>query len=348
MKKSLLISLAAISAMSMAAQTTNKVIWDFSTHGIFKEFNDENGPNFIAKETDIIDATGADRDKNMLMDATKDTSLDDPYANQHGIPNRVVSLFDGKTYALVADATWNNGTLSNPTKFVPGEEIEPGVFTDDEIIPLGSEYAANLLNNPYICWLEKTPDNKYYGPARMHWYKSYGSATEYTEKDYGAFDAANWVDDLGAMVFIRSKQGKKPLAGTYIQFPEVQGPCKVTYYVGSTDATHQYSIIPVVNGAPVEDKAEKVSESTAFTAKKYYKKEFNYTGNDKVAIRIMTDGCGLWLQRVEIESSSESGIEDIIANPSDENAPIYNIMGIQVDENYKGIVIKNGKKYIQK
>lgn len=44
---------------------------------------------------------------------------------------------------------------------------------------------------------------------------------------------------------------------------------------------------------------------------------------------------------------TESGIDDIIVD-TDDNAPIYNILGIQVDENYKGIVIKNGKKYIQR
>ena len=41
-----------------------------------------------------------------------------------------------------------------------------------------------------------------------------------------------------------------------------------------------------------------------------------------------------------------AGVETIsIAN---ENAPIYNLQGVQVDENYKGIVIKNGKKFINK
>lgn len=44
----------------------------------------------------------------------------------------------------------------------------------------------------------------------------------------------------------------------------------------------------------------------------------------------------------------ESGIESIITDNADENAPIYNVMGIQVDENYKGIVIKNGKKFVNR
>ncbi len=348
MKKSLLFSLAAVSVMSVAAQT-NKIVWDFTSHGIFKQFCDPNSQLFVDKEADIIDKAGMDREKNALIVAKKDVENypDDPYKEQYGVTNRVVSLFDGKTYAVTPDPEWNNGTLDNPTEFIPGDEIEPGVFTEDEIKPLGEEYAANLKNNPFICWMERTPDNKYYGPARMHWYKNYGSIDKWVDADYNALDAANWVSDKGALVFIKSKQGKAPLAGTYVQFPEVQGPCKVTYYVGSTDATHKYSVIPVVNGSAVEGKTLQVNEDA--TAKRYVKREYNYDGNDKVALRFMTDGCGLVLQRIEIEASgASSAIDNIIANESDENAPIYNLLGVQVDETYKGIVIKNGKKYIQK
>ncbi|MCM1331717.1 MAG: hypothetical protein NC248_03810 [Bacteroides sp.] len=43
------------------------------------------------------------------------------------------------------------------------------------------------------------------------------------------------------------------------------------------------------------------------------------------------------------------GIEDVTVAPvEDENAPMYNLQGVQVDENYKGIVIKNGKKFINR
>lgn len=50
-------------------------------------------------------------------------------------------------------------------------------------------------------------------------------------------------------------------------------------------------------------------------------------------------------------STEDSGIDEVIIGNSYESATqgrIYNMMGIEVDENYKGIVIRNGKKYIQK
>lgn len=42
-----------------------------------------------------------------------------------------------------------------------------------------------------------------------------------------------------------------------------------------------------------------------------------------------------------------SGVQSIAASDSD-NAPIYNVFGQRVDENYRGIIIKNGKKFINK
>lgn len=42
-----------------------------------------------------------------------------------------------------------------------------------------------------------------------------------------------------------------------------------------------------------------------------------------------------------------SGINSIVAAPVQDNR-IFNIWGVQVDENYRGIVISNGKKYIQR
>ena len=46
--------------------------------------------------------------------------------------------------------------------------------------------------------------------------------------------------------------------------------------------------------------------------------------------------------------SETSGIADIIVNEQPQSDVIYNVLGQKVDENYKGLVIKNGKKYIQR
>jgi hypothetical protein len=43
-----------------------------------------------------------------------------------------------------------------------------------------------------------------------------------------------------------------------------------------------------------------------------------------------------------------TGINTIKAAEQNANAPIYNLAGQQVDKSYKGVVIQNGKKMIQK
>lgn len=43
-----------------------------------------------------------------------------------------------------------------------------------------------------------------------------------------------------------------------------------------------------------------------------------------------------------------AGVAGVIVDAEDADAPIYNILGQPVDASYKGLVIKNGKKYINK
>lgn len=47
-------------------------------------------------------------------------------------------------------------------------------------------------------------------------------------------------------------------------------------------------------------------------------------------------------------AGGSSAIEDIIVDADAENAPMFNVLGQQVDASYKGLVIKNGKKFINR
>ena len=72
----------------------------------------------------------------------------------------------------------------------------------------------------------------------------------------------------------------------------------------------------------------------------------------------MTEGTG---RQGVITVDADGFVYELIVNQGDVNgntavdnvvAPmfdnkIYNLLGVEVDETYKGIVIKNGKKYIQ-
>ncbi|MCM1356101.1 MAG: hypothetical protein NC212_06830 [Staphylococcus sp.] len=46
------------------------------------------------------------------------------------------------------------------------------------------------------------------------------------------------------------------------------------------------------------------------------------------------------------EGGDTNGIENIVADELNENAPIYNVMGQRVNKDYKGVLIQNGKKFM--
>lgn len=61
----------------------------------------------------------------------------------------------------------------------------------------------------------------------------------------------------------------------------------------------------------------------------------------------LTNATGTWVTYLKIIRETAAGIQEIPVKVIN-NGAIYNLAGQRVNENYKGIVIKNGKKYIQK
>lgn len=79
-------------------------------------------------------------------------------------------------------------------------------------------------------------------------------------------------------------------------------------------------------------------------------REYSFDGAKLNAITFTNTGeqC-CYVIKVTIATGSEStGIQTVKAETIDVNAPIYNLAGQQVDKNFKGVVIQNGKKMIQK
>lgn len=78
--------------------------------------------------------------------------------------------------------------------------------------------------------------------------------------------------------------------------------------------------------------------------------KFNAAANTKYMVFIPTGQIGLYGFNF-IPAGTSTAIEDVeVANPAAtiKTNVIYNLAGQVVDENYKGIVIKNGKKYLMK
>lgn len=56
----------------------------------------------------------------------------------------------------------------------------------------------------------------------------------------------------------------------------------------------------------------------------------------------------IYMTNIIAHNVDPAGVEGIAADLVEKDSKIYNLMGVQVDENYKGIVIRNGKKFVQK
>ena len=54
------------------------------------------------------------------------------------------------------------------------------------------------------------------------------------------------------------------------------------------------------------------------------------------------------LRYVLLVDNTPANISNALVAPAAKNAPVYNLAGQQVGASYKGVVIKNGKKYVQK
>ena len=122
---------------------------------------------------------------------------------------------------------------------------------------------------------------------------------------------------------------------------------KVTIYsTVNKDAAARTAYWKEVNGVAYTEETAKIMASfkdyenpdvSAYELGKVASFTFTNTGEQPFAVLV-----------VEYEAGSADGIADINADVNDANAPAYNLAGQRVNANAKGLVIKNGKKYVNK
>jgi hypothetical protein len=117
----------------------------------------------------------------------------------------------------------------------------------------------------------------------------------------------------------------------------------------SSGATGSGFTIGLVENGKVTNLAKVNVPQTASNSWDTYKvvsgnlnKEFE-TGQQ--ILRITINGAYCNIDKIELKSTN--GIDDATA-VQQVNGPSYNLMGMKVGADYKGIVIKNGKKYLKK
>ena len=130
--------------------------------------------------------------------------------------------------------------------------------------------------------------------------------------------------------------------------------------IGNLDFTTDWQTYENTITIPAESKDNQNSWtfnlSNMKEANKYYFRNFIFMTADKTENLIATEGTeNLWVKELGVNNNSayqfgtdpSAGINDVVKDNSAVKA-IYNIAGQRVSKDYKGLVIKNGNKYVVK
>lgn len=130
------------------------------------------------------------------------------------------------------------------------------------------------------------------------------------------------------------------------------GTLKIAVRSASSSATDRNMVL-TQDGTEIFNQVIKENEATDYATVEIEgvsKKVFPYVSVEVAAgtvdITYPTSSINFYAFILE-GSSTPTGIENVQV-AENENAPMYNLAGQQVDKNFKGVVIQNGKKFINK
>ena len=123
----------------------------------------------------------------------------------------------------------------------------------------------------------------------------------------------------------------------------VTGACDI--YVVAAHGSSSGDPRPLKIDAVVNETATPVGEVT-FAANEYKSSTLKYTGG-AAKILIYSGKSGINLYDIKVTSGT-SGISNINASEAANEGATFNLLGQKVASNAKGLVIKNGKKFINK
>ena len=280
--------------------------------------------------------------------------------------NKLTTLpvgYKGTVYAIWREAkvTWvlNGGkvvkeiTGADAVKVPTQEELwasykeaaglSSALGTLEEIISKGAGNPHNDANTPCACRvicakLTATQVKAVFGKAEWKWLQTYimGVQTSLTDD----LSAATWRYAIAAF-FLQSIHDAYPVSENFSEAgkPEKWGPA---YQAAHADGNTGTSIVEVELPSKIEGEAytipTPIKEGDTFIG--WYDNN-NGTGTALTVLPIGYDGTvyAIW-------KNTSTGVENVARPALDINAPMYDIMGRQVDETYRGIIIQNGNKYL--
>ena len=253
---------------------------------------------------------------------------------------------DMQYYPEALDFTAENGTVyvgffgfGNLTLDTPAgnKDFTFGISTDESgnkehafvLATIGSDVNAKVFNTemhakdakPYNLFMENDGENLIIGGT------FFGQLPFDTAKNSGEFASDVFMASL--------KKADASVNWTMTGAKEAEAICMSTYKENTIMATTANETVEIANanGETITTKEQTLSDVDAYSPTN---KSAVYCAETKVYVRGQFD-------------PSESAIDDIKdSSLQKEEGATYNLSGQKVGKNYKGIVIKNGKKYLVK
>jgi uncharacterized repeat protein (TIGR02543 family) len=294
------------------------------------------------------------------------------YDNAKGEGTALTSLpvgYKGTVYAIWREAkvTWvlNGGkVVKEVTTTTPGKDVKvptqeelwasyktaaglTTVGTLEEIKAQGGSNPHTDANNPCGCRvickvLTSDMVAAAFGKAEWKWLQTYimGVQTNLTDD----LTAAAWRYAIAAF-FLQTEHNSWPATANFAEAgkPEKWG-AEYQKAHGSTEAETKTELVEVelpskITGAPYEIPTP-VKDGDEFVG--WYDTN-NNTGNKLTVLPVGYDGTVYAVWKSMLTSTN---VEQVERPALDVTAPMYDIMGRQVDATYRGIIIQNGNKYL--
>lgn len=122
---------------------------------------------------------------------------------------------------------------------------------------------------------------------------------------------------------------------------EVSGPCTINVGLISSSSSADRTL-NVATGT-----FDNVVASLQALGSPAQEQSYKYEGNEPTTVYLYSPSSGVNIYYIEVNYTS-TNINNAVVEQTNENAPIYNLAGQRVNKSTKGILIQNGKKFINK
>lgn len=122
---------------------------------------------------------------------------------------------------------------------------------------------------------------------------------------------------------------------------EVTGPCTINVGLISSSSSADRTL-NVATGT-----FDNVVASLQAVGSPAQEQTYKYESNEPTTVYLYSPSSGVNIYYIEVTYTS-TNINNAIVEQGNENAPVYNLAGQRVNKSTKGILIQNGKKFINK